>query len=462
MAYWSPQNDFTRRDNVKINKENEKFDTWIEASDWRYSASIVGLEKYLRYYGEKGIDYDVTDEYLKFHSTDITQEKYLRFAEHYYKDNFWHKKLENLMYLEGCSQDQIKMGNDCLKPKTMKKFFKGIKFDGKNQNEILCLIEENRSDLIRNTFLIKPNMYKNYANTGQLFQEGKKCCRLWGYYVDSVRKSKSISYNFDDKTFVSQDDILFDFIPFAFTGDRETFFINDNYSVKQLIDTNSQYKNFLEKEIEQSEGKSRDGRKVLFKSIQNSADFLDYNVEVIVKKREDEFFQTMYIRKESIDILKKLKVYDPFCTSLKINDNYYIDVQKEVMECILNLVRIDELIKICLKQNLENLECLVFRFIEVNRLICGGGEKMRKSMKATQDCAKKVAKKLTENKRKSYREKLTSAIVFKDYDRYCHILLQLSNYSDVSFDFAFDLFENFEENKDIAYTFINALTKEDE
>ena len=87
---------------------------------------------------------------------------------------------------------------------------------------------------------------------------------------------------------------------------------------------------------------------------------------------------------------------------------------------------------------------------------------MRQSMKVAYACAKEVAKKLPENKRESYRQKLTSAIVFKDYDRCCQILLQLSNYSDVSFDFAFDLFENFEENKDIAYTFINALTKKKE
>ena len=85
---------------------------------------------------------------------------------------------------------------------------------------------------------------------------------------------------------------------------------------------------------------------------------------------------------------------------------------------------------------------------------------MNKSMKVAYACAKEVVKKLPENKRESYRQKLTSAIVFKDYDRCCQILLQLSNYSEVTFDFAYSLFEDFEANKDVVYTFINALTKD--
>ena len=39
------------------------------------------------------------------------------------------------------------------------------------------------------------------------------------------------------------------------------------------------------------------------------------------------------------------------------------------------------------------------------------------------------------------------------------ILAQLSNYTDIQFDFVYDLFENFEDNKELAYTFANAMTK---
>ena len=76
--------------------------------------------------------------------------------------------------------------------------------------------------------------------------------------------------------------------------------------------------------------------------------------------------------------------------------------------------------------------------------------------------AKAVASAIPENKSKAYRQKLTSAVVFNDYDRCCQILLRLSIYSGVTFDFVYDLFENFEKNKDVIYTFINALTSKKE
>ena len=305
-------------------------------------------------------------------------------------------------------------------------------------------------------------MYRNFANTGQLFEDRKSCCRLMGYYVDGGRKSKSVAYNFDVSTFQFEDDNLFDFIPFAFCGDREVFFINDNYTIKQLNATNRKFKHFLQEEIVRSEGKSKDARKVLFRSIQEAADFVDFDTEVIIKDRDTAYFETMYIRKESIQILKAIKVYEPFCFSIKVNDNFYINVQKKVMDCILNLVRTDEVIELLLKQNKDNrrtnAEFIISQLIKINGLIDGGGERMKQSMKIAYACAKEAVKRLPENKRDSYRQKLTSAIVFKDYDRYCNILMNLSNYTDVNFDFAFDLFEDFEKNKDIAYTFVNALT----
>ena len=78
-------------------------------------------------------------------------------------------------------------------------------------------------------------------------------------------------------TFVSQDDPLFDFIPFAFWGDREVFFVNDNLSLKQLIRTNKT----LEKQVQMQvteEQKNKSARKVLFKTIQETADFLNLEV----------------------------------------------------------------------------------------------------------------------------------------------------------------------------------------
>lgn len=445
---------------MKLEKANEVFDTWLYASDWRYSAAIVGLSKYLEFY-KCEIEYELTDDYLKFNRADITEERYLKFAEFYYEDQFLHRDLEKYMLLEQWTDEQTKRINELLKGNAvMKKVFGKIKFDGTNSLEIKTLIENNRRDLIRETFRNKNNLYKNFANPGQLLKERGNCCRLWGYYVDGGRKTKSISYKFDVNTFVSEDDIVFDFIPFAFWGDREMFFVNDNFSLKQLINTNQTLENLIRKEA--SELEKRDARKTLFKTIQETADFLCYSVEVITKQRDMEFFETMYVRTESIKILRKLNVYEPFCFSVKIADNYYLDVQKRVTECILNLVRTDELIEFFLKQDMRrdakySSEYLVSLLIQINHLICKGGAELNQSMKGAYACAKEVVKAVPENKRTAYRQKLTSAVVFNDYDRYCQILLQLSNYSGVAFDFVYDLFEDFEKNKDVAYTFINAL-----
>ena len=84
---------------------------------------------------------------------------------------------------------------------------------------------------------------------------------------------------------------------------------------------------------------------------------------------------------------------------------------------------------------------------------------MKQKLKGAFACAKQVAKVIENNKIDSYRQKLTSSIIFKDYDRVCQILLQLSNYSGIEFGFVYDLFDDFEDNKDLAYTFINALSK---
>lgn len=87
---------------------------------------------------------------------------------------------------------------------------------------------------------------------------------------------------------------------------------------------------------------------------------------------------------------------------------------------------------------------------------------MKDRLKGAFACAKQVSKAIESNKLDSYKQKLTSSIIFKDYDRVCQILLQLSNYSGIEFGFVYDLYDDFEENKDLAYTFINALSKKSE
>ena len=430
----------------------------LEPFDWRYSAAIVGLRKYLEWLGvDEEPNLIITEDTLEYNKKYLDKEDFLKFAEYYFKDDMHHIEIENKLKEKNPTEDQINIVNEKMKANTiLKNKFKKIKFDGHNQDEIQNIIDQNREEIICETFRNKNNLYKNYCNPNQLFKDKQECCRLNGYYIDMPKKGKSISYAFDKSNYVGNDIPEFDFIPFAFCGERESLFINDNYSVKQLIDTNQQLIDKLREEKEKKTDKYQTARKILFKSIQESSAFIDYDVEVITKNRNRDFFETLYIRKRSIDILSELEVYEPFCFSVQLGKEYYLDVQKEVMDCILNLKDADELIEFFLKRDSEYLVSLL---IKLNLLIKERGKNMTKGMTVAYACAKKVAERLPENKRKSYRQRLTSSLALKDYSAFLDILAQLSNYTDIQFDFVYDLFENFEDNKELAYTFANAMTK---
>lgn len=453
-----------------ILENNTDFNVKLEPSDWRFSAAIVGLLEYFEYIDTLETSYKVEDEYILYNSELITKENYLKFVEKKYGENLHHKYVE--LNLEHYNQDNnendntyiIKSINEKLSGNTiMKKIFKKIKFDGTNRDEILSLVNKHREELILETFRNKSDMYKNYCNTNQLFNENQKYCRLVGYYIDAPKKGKSTGFGFNMSSFVGQDIQEFDFIPFAFINDRESLFINDNYEINRLTSAKQVFQEKIKADIEnlELENKYRGIKYSLFKGIIESSDFIEYEVEVIVKDRDKDYFETLYIRKQSIDILKKINErkidYNSLCFSYKINDNYYIDIYKKVMECILNNTLLDDVIDLLLKEKKNYYT--VYQLININDLIRGEkimDDKIRKIIHA---CANEVRNKIPENKLESYRQKLTSSIIFKDYDRVCQILLQLSGYSDVYFSFADELFVDFEKNKDIAYTFINALGK---
>lgn len=437
--------------------KNGEFNTCLETSDWRSSAAVLGLVRYFTYFKKDNLNYKIIGDCLFYNSEDLTEDRYLEFIEYYYGDKMYHIFVENMLHQENFTDEVIKLINDKLVANTvLKEIFSKNKFDGNNKDKILSLINENRKNIIKKSFINKSDMYKNYCNDTCLGKEKCDCCRLLGYYIDFNRKGKSVSYNFNKLNYNFEDYIELDFIPFAFAGDRESFFINDNMSIEQLKSTNNSFRSkVLENKTDDKE--RIDSRKILFKSIIESSNFIDYDIEVIVKNQEKDFFETLYIRKDNIKILNKINdFYDIFCFSVK--DNYWINVQREVVNCILNNIRTDKLINMFLKNKKSSF--VVSKLIKVNLLIENGDEAMEKKTKVAYACAKEVAKKIPENKLGSYRQKLTSAIVFNDYDRVCEILLQLSNYSNVDFDFAYDLFENFEKNKDVAYSFINALTKQ--
>ncbi|MGL5870305.1 type I CRISPR-associated protein Cas8a1/Csx8, partial [Clostridium chrysemydis] len=265
------------------------------------------------------------------------------------------------------------------------------------------------------------------------------------YYIDMGKKGKSLGYFWDSSTYVYTDDKVFDFIPFAFSKSYEAFFINNNYSIKDLSNSNSL--------IESSENP----RDTLFGEIKNSSEYIDFDVEVIIKDQSESFYKTLFIRKDTIEILRKIDNYKAIKVVYRDKDPKSPDyLEKNIIDFVLNKIKLDPIIEMLLKSNKYNYSYNIKTLIEINKLIYGG-DIMNQNMKGAFAAAKSVTKALEANKINSYKQKLISSITFKDYDRFCEILLQLSSYSGIVFNFAYDLFDDFEENKNLAYTFINAL-----
>ena len=444
----------------------------LEPFDWRYSAAIVGLRKYLEWLGvDEEPNLIITEDTLEYNKKYLDKEDFLKFAEYYFKDDMHHIEIENKLKEKNPTEDQINIVNEKMKANTiLKNKFKKIKFDGHNQDEIQNIIDQNREEIICETFRNKNNLYKNYCNPNQLFKDKQECCRLNGYYIDMPKKGKSISYAFDKSNYVGNDIPEFDFIPFAFSGCREKFFINDNVDLNRLQKTNNQWNRTVKAQMEElkQKGERVNTKRIFIDCLIEAKDFLQSDIEIIVKKPERAYFETLYLRKESLEILKNMKsYYKAFCFSIKISDDYWINILNEVFDAVVNFTLLDDLINKLLKDSREGGNSYVIsKLLKVNVEIKKGDEKMKNTMKAAFACAKQIVDKkdgnkprVSDTKLKSYCTKLINAIILDDYDQFQKILINLSNYAEVPCGFAYDLFEDFEGNKEIAYTFVNSLNR---
>ena len=444
----------------------------LEPFDWRYSAAIVGLRKYLEWLGvDEEPNLIITEDTLEYNKKYLDKEDFLKFAEYYFKDDMHHIEIENKLKEKNPTEDQINIVNEKMKANTiLKNKFKKIKFDGHNQDEIQNIIDQNREEIICETFRNKNNLYKNYCNPNQLFKDKQECCRLNGYYIDMPKKGKSISYAFDKSNYVGNDIPEFDFIPFAFSGCREKFFINDNVDLNRLQKTNNQWTRTVKSQMEEAKQKNErvNTKRIFIDCLIEVKDFLQSDIEIIVKKPERAYFETLYLRKESLEILKNMEsYYKAFCFSIKISDDYWINILNEVFDAVVNFTLLDNLINKLLKDSREGGNSYVIsKLLKVNVEIKKGDEKMKNTMKAAFACAKQIVDKkdgnkprVSDTKLKSYCTKLINAIILDDYDQFQKILINLSNYAEVPCGFAYDLFEDFEGNKEIAYTFVNSLNR---
>lgn len=162
--------------------------------------------------------------------------------------------------------------------------------------------------------------------------------------------------------------------------------------------------------------------------------------------------------------------------NIKINDDYYINILNYVTNSVLNLQVLDKLIiflfryKFSIKSN-DNKRAersdygfLISQLIRINRLIYrklydGGDNNMtyKNVYETAEEVKRKLKEKNMENKLGSYRSKLIGALTANDKDRFIIVLLNLSSYAQVQFDFLTLLTKDFDLYKNIAFDFVSKL-----
>ncbi len=451
------------------------YNTLIQPTEWRFSAAIVGLVKYLKFYScdfklledcsEKPPEAIKGFDGVLYHSEDITKERYLKFVEKDFESDMTHITILNLLKAEEFDDELKKRINKlAISKKILESVFEKEKFNGSNKDYFIEKINENKLAIIESIFINGENLYKNYCHVekghSKFFIKDNQHCRLNGYSVDEGRKTRFLGFCFSKDSYCGNDIQEFDFIPFAFSNSNmyETFFINNNFTVKKLLETDS----WLKKQLSNSDKK--DSRERLFTVLKNAGDFLDFDVEIISKSREESFYKTLFIRYENLQYIKSL-ANSNLSFYFKISDNYYFNLEKTVYEYCLNNLMLDELIVKMLKAYFMdgvNKETAKFRtntLIDLN-VSWKGNENMDEIQNARK-VGFLVSQKLIEankkNKINSYRQKITSALVAHDYDRVKEILLSLSSYVDMEFKFLYKFLENAEENKDVVFSFTSAL-----
>lgn len=462
------------------------YDTLLQPTDWRFAAAVVGLCKYFDYFGivykvlcdveEKPDNYIHGFDGIIYKSEDITEEKYLEFVENYFEKYMTHKNILNILESQEFSEEQIKLVNDLVKSKTVLKGLLGkTKFDGTNKDVFISTIEENRAEIIKNIFKNGNNLYKNYCNERLIFTEDNSNCRLRGYNVDKDRKTSNLGFCFSKESFESNDILEFDFIPFAFSNPdmREAYFVNNNFSVKSLTQTNYAFSNQL------SSTENKDDKNKLMLVLQNSKDYISYDVEIISKSQDKAYYETFFVRLERLKKLRELSGKSLNFVK-KINDDYWFNLEKEVyMRCMNNILLDDVILKMFklfyfeesekknskaiseIRKTQKNIMYKIGLLVDIN--VSWKGNEIMDEIKSAKSCGFLTSKKLIEmkssNKINSYKQKIISALCAHDYDRTKEIILSLSAYVGMEFSFFYTFLENAEENKDLAFAFASALSE---
>ena len=105
---------------MKIKLENEKFNTCLETSDWRYSAAINGLVEYFQYYEKDNVEYEIKNDCLFYNEEDINEESIKSPDFSFPVDGEILKDYakENLVYSETLDEWTTHLGIDFIAEKT--------------------------------------------------------------------------------------------------------------------------------------------------------------------------------------------------------------------------------------------------------------------------------------------------------------------------------------------------------
>ena len=372
-----------------------------------------------------------------------------------------HIKLQNILNKDKLIDEDIVNFKRICPDSFYKNFFENKRFDGSNKDYFISAIYEKRFEMITHSYKYNLNLYGNYCNKNRLYTDKNKVCRIIGYDVDKDRKTSNLGFCFSKESFESNDILEFDFIPFAFSNSdmRETYFVNNNFSVKSLTQTNYAFSNQL------SSTENKYDKNKLMLVLQNSKDYISYDVEIISKSQDKAYYETFFVRLERLKKLRELSGKSLNFVK-KINDDYWFNLEKEVYMRCLNNVLLDDVILRMLKfyfddnSNKGYIKSRTDLLIDIN--ISWKGNKIMDEINSARICGFKASQELirlkSSNKINSYKQKIISALCAHDYDRAKEVILSLSAYVGMEFSFFYKFLENAEENKDIAFAFASALT----
>ena len=445
------------------------YDTLLQPTDWRAAAAVVGLCKYFDHFridykilynvDEKPENYIHGFDGIIYKSDSITEEKYLDFVESYFEKYMTHIKLQNILNKDKLIDEDIVNFKRICTDSFYEKFFENKRFDGSNKDYFISAIYEKRYEMITHLYKYKLNLYGNYCNKNRLYTDKNKVCRIKGYDVDNSKKTNILGFCFSKESFDANDILEFDFIPFAFSNPdmRETYFVNNNFSVETLVNTNRAFS----EQLSNTEGKGDKNKLLLV--LQNSKDYISYDVEIISKSQSKDYYETFFVRLVRLKLLRNLS--EKMLNYYYSTNNYTLTLQSEVYYRCLNNVLLDDVILRMLKlyfidiNNRRKIRANTDVLIQIN--VSWKGIVNMDKLYSAKKCGNKVSQKLislnSENTIISYRHKLTSSLCVHDYDRVKDILLKLYDCVGIDFPFMYDFFENAEENKDVVYMFVSGL-----